>query len=742
MAHAAMKRWRFDVLAAGMLVLLLLASLHMISAAVQRSEELGQWFIPLLLFTLVGLLLLFALIGWNLWQLLRDYRRRVAGSRLSARLSVLFLVLAMVPVSVVYFYSMRFLSSGIDSWFDVQVDSAMEDALALSKVSLDLHKRERLKLSENMLSSIEDTSQTAIAIGINELRATSGATEVALFSLQGKLLALSHANPDILLPTPPDSGMVQQVTAGENYVGVAEGPDGRMMVRCLVRDRRQRGIVLQAMFPIPEALSDLSGNLQEAYEAYRTRAYMRSQIKFSFALSLSMVLLLGLFAAAWAAVFTARRLVQPISDIAEGTRAVAEGDYGRQLPVPRREDEIGFLVTSFNAMTRRIARARNALEDSRRKLLVQHNYLETVLSGLSTGVMALDPAGRIQTANRAAEQILGVPLSELQDRELGWLAVRSEAFRPFVDRMLDGFAKGQREGRAEVTLQRGGSRQVLLCRHSPLVTEPGAPAGNVLVFDDVTELVKAQRDAAWGEVARRLAHEIKNPLTPIQLSAERLRRKYLGKLGSEDDAVLDRATHTIVQQVEAMKTMVNDFSDYAKPSKLQPKPLEIDPFLNEVAALYEGGTQQIQVQPGAAGVVIEADPVRLRQVLHNLLKNAVEAGGEQARITLASRHVEGEDQSGPFVEIQVSDNGPGFDPDLIGQVFEPYITSKTKGTGLGLAIVKRIIAEHGGWVQAENLPGGGGRVVLRLPALPAARDQLALQLDAGAQDNMTREAGS
>ena len=706
---------RFDVLAAGMLVVLLLASLHMISAAVQRSEELGQWFIPLLLFTVVGLVLLFALIGWNLWQLLRDYRRRVAGSRLSARLSVLFMVLALVPVSVVYFYSIRFLSSGIDSWFDLQVDSAMEDSLTLSKLSLDLHKRERLKLSQNLLSSIEDTSQTAIALNIGDLRASSGAIEMTLFSVQGKVLALSHANPEVLLPTPPDSGMVQQVVSGEDYVGVATGQDGRLMVRCLVLDKAQRGIVLQALYPVPQSLSDLSSNVQDAYEAYRMRAYMRSQIKFSFALSLSMVLLLSLFGAAWAAVYTARRLVQPISDIAEGTRAVAEGDYDKQLPLPRLADELGFLVSSFNAMTRRIARARDALEESRRKLQTQHNYLETVLGGLSTGVMALDSEGRIQTANRAADQILGIAVGELEGEDLRALGERNESLLPFVERMADGFEKGVREGRAEITLYRGGGRQVLLCRHSPLYTEPGAASGHVLVFDDVTELVRAQRDAAWGEVARRLAHEIKNPLTPIQLSAERLRRKYLGKMPHEDGVVLDRATHTIVQQVEAMKAMVNDFSDYAKPSKLQVKQLKVDEFLNEVVALYEGGTQHVQMQLGAPRLTIEADPVRLRQVMHNLLKNAVEAGGEQGRIVVSSRI--GEEEGSGFVEIAVSDDGPGFDPELIGQVFEPYVTSKTKGTGLGLAIVKRIIGEHGGVVHAENPAGGGGRVGLRLPAL-------------------------
>ncbi|MCB1802535.1 MAG: HAMP domain-containing protein [Gammaproteobacteria bacterium] len=707
------------MLAAVMLVVLLLAALHMISAAVQRSEDLGQWFMPLLLFSVIGLVLLFVLVGWNLVQLLRDYRRRVAGSRLTARLSVMFLVLALLPVSVVYFYSIRFLSSGIDSWFDLQVDSAMEDALTLSKLSLDLHKRERLKLTENLLGTIEDTSQTAIALSISGLRKSAGAVEMALFSVQGKVLGVSHANPEILLPTPPDSGMVQQVVGGQDYVGVATGSDGRLLVRCLVRDRKERGIVLQALYPVPESLSDLSGNVQEAYEVYRTRAYMRSQIKFTFALSLSLVLLLGLFAAAWAAVFTARRLVQPISDIAEGTRAVAEGDYDKQLPLPKVEDELGFLVSSFNAMTRRIARARNALEKSRRELLTQHNYLETVLGGLSSGVMALDGNGRIQTANRAADQIFGIAVSELETQPLQVLGERNAALQPFVDRVLEGLHNGMREGRAEITLYRGGSRQMLLCRHSPIEIDVGSAAGHVLVFDDVTELVKAQRDAAWGEVARRLAHEIKNPLTPIQLSAERLRHKYLGKLPPEDARVLDRATHTIVQQVEAMKTMVNDFSDYAKPTRLNIEPLQVDALLGEVVALYEGGTQQVVLQAGAPGLSIEADPVRLRQVMHNLIKNALEASGENGRIQVSSRV--GTEEGSHFVEIAVSDNGAGFDPELIGQVFEPYVTNKTKGTGLGLAIVKRIVAEHGGLVFAENPDSGGGRVVLRLPADAALR---------------------
>jgi PAS domain S-box-containing protein len=334
--------------------------------------------------------------------------------------------------------------------------------------------------------------------------------------------------------------------------------------------------------------------------------------------------------------------------------------------------------------------------------------------------MALDSNGRLATANRAADQILGLHLAELQGQPLRALGDHSEALRPFVERIADGFSKGMSEGRDEITLHRDGSRQVLLCRHSPLVPGDASGAGHLLVFDDVTELVKAQRDAAWGEVARRLAHEIKNPLTPIQLSAERLRRKYLGRLPADDAEVLDRATHTIVQQVEAMKAMVNDFSDYAKPAKVQVEPLPVDGFLAEVAALYDGAPQRVELRLDAASVEIEADPVRMRQVLHNLLKNALEASGDGGRVVIGSRL---KDTGGRrVVEIDVSDNGPGFDPELVEQVFEPYVTSKSKGTGLGLAIVKRIVSEHGGTIRAENRADGGGRVVLWLPVFAIGDD--------------------
>lgn len=720
MADKTLKqRRRIDLIATVLLVVLLLAALHMMSGAVQRSETLDRWFMPLLVFTVIGLVLLALLVSWNLWQLLRDYRRQVAGSRLNLRLVILFGVLSLAPVSVVYVYSLQFLARGIDGWFDVQVDSAMDDALALSKVSLDLHKRETLRLTRNLLGGVEDISPAGLSLTVGDLRAASGAFEVSLFDRKGKVLALSHQNPDVLTPSPLTAHMLKQLQAGKDFVSLVPLKKGQMVVRVLAMDPRGRDLAMQAIYSVPENLSSLTGRVQSAYEAYRERAYLRGSIKFSFALTLSLVLLLGLFAAAWGAFYTSRMLVRPVRQIAEATREVAEGRYDIRVPIPRVRDELAFLVDSFNQMTRRIAQARNVAEASRRELSAQHQYLETVLGALSTGVMALDHSGLIQTANPAVEAILRVPASAIEGRLLGDLEQLDGALAPFVERIREGLEQGLREGRAEITLYRDDGRQVLLCQHSRLRLQADEGDGHVLVFDDVTELVRAQRDAAWGEVARRLAHEIKNPLTPIQLAAERLRRKYLASMPPEQADVLDRATHTIVQQVEALKAMVNEFSDYARPCKMAPRPLLLDDFVHEVIELYAGGEHQVCFEPGAPDAVIEADPVRMRQVVHNLVKNALESRADGA-VRVCLRSAAFTRRGRDWVELRIDDDGEGFDPALIDRVFEPYVTSKQKGTGLGLAIVKRIIGEHGGNIRAENRPEGGARLSIVLPRSQAA----------------------
>jgi len=702
---------------AGFLAVVLVA-LHLMSSAVQNSDELSRIFVPLLAVVLLGLALLAVLLVVNLIKLVRHYRAQTAGSRLTGRMVFLFAVIALVPASVIYYYSLNFLIRGIDSWFDVRIDSAMEDALELNQASLGLNQRLLLKYTEMLIGKVQDESQTAVALTMEDLRDQSGASELGLWNDSGRLLGFTSEDPTQLVPDVPGKEVMLQLRDARRYVALHPRDDGELLIRTLVRDPRGRQLIMQAIYPTSERVSRLSAQLEQAYNRYRELAYLRQSIKFSFTLTLSLVVVFSLMAALIGAFHSARRLVAPVTDIAQGTRAVAEGDYSGQLPMPKHEDELSILVASFNAMTRQLARARDSAAHSRHQVETQRTYLSTVLGSLSSGVIALDQQFILRTANPASNQILGLELEEYLQDSIDRLEREHPHLAPLVELLKHRLGQGA-EWQEQVTLFNNEGRQVLLCRSSPF--NPEGQSGDVVIFDDVTALIQAQRDAAWGEVARRLAHEIKNPLTPIRLSAERLRRKYLERLPEGDGKVLDRATHTIIQQVDAMKTMVNAFSDYARTPQMQPEPLEVDRLVSEVTELYRGSDKRLQLALEAEGARIEGDPLRLRQVLHNLIKNAQEALEERegGRVRVITRLREEEDRC--YAELLVEDNGPGIEEQLLERLFEPYVTSKTKGTGLGLAIVKKIVEEHGGIIWAENADQGA-RITLRLPLLPAVAE--------------------
>jgi len=720
MSDSPLRRISTGALPVVALLALLLVSLHFMSSAVQNTEELSRIFIPLLLFTMFGLLVLVLLVVVNVVQLVKRYRGQAAGSRLTLRMVVIFVALALVPVTVVYFYSQQFLMHGIDNWFDVKIDQAMEDALDLSKASLDLHRRERLRTTNRIMSDLDELSVAGLTISLEEMRDRYGASELTLMDKSGVVITSSNADPSILVPDTPDMSILQQVVDGSGYIGLAPmGELSQLRIRVVVSDV-VRPMILQAMYPTSDSISELSEKVRQAYTHYKELAYLRESLKSTFTLALALVLLFSLFSAIWAAFFTARRLVAPVADIAEGTKAVADGDYSGQLQVPQHKDEISTLVTSFNTMTQRIAQARDVAESSQRQVESQRAYLETVLGNLSSGVMTFDPDGNLRTANRAASEILQVDVGNMLGERLQALAGQSQKMQQFVDLLQQPLSEKGQDWHSEITLYGSEGRQVLHCHSTPLAgLGDDNKSSHVLVFDDITTLIKAQRDSAWGEVARRLAHEIKNPLTPIQLAAERLRHKYLRKMDPDDASVLDRSTHTIVQQVEAMKEMVNAFSDYARPPKMNPQPLILDQLVSEVLELYRQAVTGVELSTdlGSEQAQIEADPVRMRQVVHNLVKNAQEAvlenGGGMVEVNTCQKF----EADCQFVEFQISDNGPGFNAQNLTNLFEPYVTTKTKGTGLGLAIVKKIIEEHGGMIWAENSSEGGGRVVFRLPTM-------------------------
>ncbi len=697
-----------------LLVALLILSLSLMGTATQAYTEFGRIYSALLLTNTAALILLIGLIAGHLLRLIARYRRNEAGSRLTVRLVLMFVILAATPVSVVYYFSLDFLHRGIDSWFDVRIEHALDDAIELSRASLDGRSRELLRQTEQAAEQLTGLTDSMAALRLDDLRRANHATEAALFTSKGRILAISSTDPSTLVPVMPHDGVLGRTRQNTSYVGLDPLADGRLHVRTAApvpsNDPLAEPRLLQILYPVSPRINELADGVQSAYAHYRELTFLREPLKDSFTLTLSLVLLLSILAAVWTAFLAARRLTQPISDLAEGTRAVAEGDLSRRLPVTGR-DELGFLVLSFNQMTRRIERAQQALQASQQRAEEQHAYIEAVLDHLSSGVLTFADTGALTTANRAAEQILGCTLQPLHGEAVAALAQRHPWLAPLGEALQDGF-DSPGEWQREVALFGGGGRQILICRGTPLSGERG---GHVVVFDDVTTLIQAQRDAAWGEVARRLAHEIKNPLTPIQLAAERLRRKYLATMPADQADLLDRSTRTIVHQVEALKELVKAFSDYARPPRMNPQPLDLVGLVDEVLELYRA-EPGLTVELHCEGTLptLRADTGRLRQVVHNLVRNAREAVDGEAHVRFTLRCPQG-DGSCPFIELSCHDNGPGFADGVMDHLFEPYVSTKPKGTGLGLAIVKRIVDEHGGIIQATNPPAGGACITLRLP---------------------------
>ena len=720
-----MKRYAVPlVIAAGMIVMLV--SLLLLSKSTANSADFEHMHDGLLLVNAVAVLVLVIVIGWNLARLVLQYRRNVTGSRLTTRLVVMFVLLAIVPVVLVYYFSVQFISRGIDSWFDVRVERALQDAIELSRSALQLRVRELLVRTEQIGETLAVTSPENTALELNLMRRRSGATELTLLSgLDGHIIATSSALSARLIPDLPGEQLFMQVRSGGTYVGLDPAGDNGLHIRALVPVTAGglwwRPEILQAIFPVADQQSGLANQVQAAYSHYRELTVLRQPLKYSFMLTLSLVLVLSVLMAVWVAFVAARKLVEPIQNLVEGTRSVARGDFSTRLPLPSR-DEVGYLVSSFNEMTQRLSLAQDAARRSRAQVESERSYLDAVLTRLSSGVISLDANLTLKTANPAASAVLDTDLSRHLHKSLAPLAAENSLCGQFVSACRKHLDAGETDWREEMLLHGPTGRRMLMVSCTTLTAGSEAP-GHVLVFDDLTALIEAQRDAAWGEVARRLAHEIKNPLTPIRLAAERLRRKYLQQLKGSDAEVLERATHTIVQQVEAMKSMVNAFSEYARTPPLEFAPLDLNTLICEVTEFYrtrESGLA-IQLKLDDSLPPVNADSGRVRQMLHNLLKNAQEAleGRKSARVKITTHyyHRGGEE----LAEILLEDNGPGFNAEILGHAFEPYVTSKPKGTGLGLAIVKKLVEEHGGSIRAQNRAEGGALLSIRLPVTEAGR---------------------
>ena len=725
MAARTLKRAVYLLLAVAGLCLARFA-LFLLSRTAQNSDDFDRLHNVILSINIAGVVLLFILTVGNLARLLREYRTHVPGSRLKARMVAMFVGLAVLPLLLVFYFSIQFINRGIDTWFDVEVEAGLDNALKLSRAVLEMQMRQHLYATQQIAQRLGSVSERQMIFELSMMRRESGASEITIYGSNNRILATSSDRPSAGLPTPLSEEVVMQTQQNRPYVALdPEDYEIHTAVTFSVSGRAEPIGIIQAHYPVTERLARMADSVDKSYREYQQLLFQRDPLKITFSLTLTVVLMLSLLAAIYGAFVFARRLVAPIQDLVAGTRAVAEGNFDTRLPTPTR-DEIGFLINSFNDMTQRLASARREASHSQAQVEAERTNLEVILARLSTGVLALEDDMRIRTANQASGAILSVDLENRAGESLIEVAKGHPLLEQLVDVARMHMTAGETEWREQIVLRGDVGRRVLTCACTTLPGDEDHAAGYVIVFDDITALLQAQRDAAWGEVARRLAHEIKNPLTPIQLSAERLRRKYLDTMADDEAQVLDRATHTIVQQVEAMKEMVNAFSDYARAPDLDIGSFDMDKLVHQVVDLYRAQERKIKIvlTSDPSMPKIEADAGRVRQILHNLIRNAIEAleNSESGRIDV---HVSAAEFDGVDVlQIKVEDNGPGFQEGSENQIFDPYVTTKPKGTGLGLAIVKKLVEEHIGSIRAYNRKEGGAVVSIRLPLDEAAREAL------------------
>ena len=725
------------------LVILLLVSVYAISDATSNSADFGKYYNWLIFFNAIGLIALIGLIAYNVFKLVIQYRLKTIGSRLTARMIGVFVLLTIIPVTIVYYFSLNFIHRSIDSWFDVGIEVALEDSLQLGRSALDLRKREALKKTRLIASEIPNISGNVLFVYLDDMREQQNAIELTLVDHSQSIIASSSIDSTIM-PNALSLTDVGDLNEESHYLQLEDSQLSGLAIRVAVKvqsiDATEKAKTLQALFPFTDRLNDLTINVQAAFDRYKQLSVLRVPLKTSFTLARSLILLLSVLSAIWLAFVAARNLVAPINELVEGTKAVAAGDYEKQLALSG-NDELGFLLRSFNTMTRKISHTRAVAKKSQVMEEMQRSYLELVMEHITSGVLTIDETGFIKSGNPAACLIFSVDslfFTELSIKNVLTLHPRMTVFFDVVQRQMG----SQDEWQEEIMIAGPGGNKNLRVTGTTIQSQLGGRREQVIVVDDLTELIQAEKDSAWSEMARRLAHEIKNPLTPIQLSAERLQRKLSTEVSGEKQEMLNRYTQTIVQQVEAMKTMVNEFSDYARSASKNPESIDLNAMLEAIVVLYHDNHTDmlIEVSLDSMKPRILADGVRLRQLVHNLIKNSLETTGVNGWVKLETKCTEYFGQS--CVELSVEDNGKGVAADVVDKIFEPYVTTKVKGSGLGLAIVKKIVDEHGGTVWVDNLPKGGARFIVRLPMISESNETDGIADALNIKNSSTKKVGA
>ncbi len=740
---------RYFLIVGGAIVSILL---FLLASASKNSAFFDRHYPELLILNGAIAIALLGLVILLLARLYRGYRKREFGSRLMARLVFLFALIGILPGIIIYTVSVQFVSRSIESWFDVRVESALESGLNLGRSALQSSLDDLLAQGRSMALELSEMSESARITQFPRLRDQSQMQEATIVTSNGQIVVSAGPQLDALVPDLPTAAMLRQARMTRGYAAIEDDPTqaggpGALRLRVVVQiPQAGRALVpnndprfLQLLQRVSPDLAANAEALRAAYSEYQERALSRTGLRKIYIVTLTLTLLLAIFGAVAASFLIAGDLAEPLLVLAEGTKAVAEGNLSPR-PIVATADELGTLTQSFNIMTRQLYEARTSVERNREALENAKAYLESVLANMSAGVMVLDGQFRLVSCNESVERILQHEFEACIGQPLASIA----GLEPFTDAVMTAFSELSAQSandssiahwQKQIEVPRQGDAATpdhdltLLARGSYLPVSGGV--GHIVVFDDISDVISAQRSVAWAEVARRLAHEIKNPLTPIQLSAERLQMKLAPKLAEADAAMLARGTGTIVNQVAAMKRMVDDFRDYAKSPPAVLSPLDLNALIEEILQLYiadiERGVIQAQLDPSLPEIL--GDQTKLRQVIHNLLQNALDAAGERETpcIVVQTECVHYQHSDGAArnaVRLSITDNGPGFAPKIMSRVFEPYVTSKARGTGLGLAVVKKIVDEHGARIDIRNRIGeSGAKVAILLLKLAPAQDR-------------------
>ncbi len=706
MALRALTRGGLTGIAVLAFSLALLAALALVSVVEDAQGRFANYAVWLFGFALLGVIALMGLIGLQLGRLSGERKNKIAGSALATRLARNFALIALPPILLVFAFSLNFLARSVDQWFDLKTETALSDALQVSR-DLIANQTQTMNRSLDLVQKSLQSGESAQEVFEQSIDQNEFA-QLALFGLNGNLIATSAADPRWLFPQAPDADTMLRVQASGSDTNTLPEADGLALRAIRYRPNApDGGVFLQAVQVLPPVLGVRTRNIETSFNDYQRLKFLRGALKSSFILVLVVVVLLALLIALLAALAAARRLALPIAQLAEATSEIARGNLKIRLQ-NNTQDELGQLANSFNQMTAELDAAQQRERETQNLIETNRAYLETVLQQITSGVVSLDCAGNLVTANEAAKQRLG--LDQINRDSLRALNTEDNRFAALISLLLQRALEQRGAWLEEIVIQSiDHSPQILLVRGDNL---PNG-AGLVAIFDDMTKVAQAQREAAWSEVAKRLAHEIKNPLTPIQLAAERLQYKLADKLSSSERELLEKGTRTIVAQVDTLKNLVNAFGDYALSPKLRFKILDLHHLVNEVLDLFESDSRaDIVRELSAETSMVRADPDRIRQLLNNILKNALEASPTQSSVKITARSQLSTDQNS--IELIIHDDGPGLPNDFDQTWFEPYRTNKPKGTGLGLSIVQKIADEHNGQIHAKNHLAGGAQFILTL----------------------------